>query len=238
MVWRQLTAEVLGRAATGALCASDITAVVTTTINDAVDAAAFLYTALGTMFGCFEKALNEALGPGLLSATLIAAVAWLVTGVLTAANGQLYFVWSGWPGTTDQGVQNLYIASMSDPLTLSGSRSMISTPTFAWEKNGQLVNEGPEALIHNGTLSIIYSASGYWTQDYALGRLTYDGTGSLLDAANWAKAPSPVFAKTNEIVGVGHASFVQGMATIGDKMVILLDVDHLLDELADDGAAA
>jgi hypothetical protein len=83
----KLTAEVLGRAATGVLCASDITAVLTTTINDAVDAAAFLHTALGTMFSCFEKALNEALGPGLLSAPLIAGVAWLATGVLTAAKG-------------------------------------------------------------------------------------------------------------------------------------------------------
>jgi hypothetical protein len=39
------------------------------------------------MFSCFEKALNEALGPGLLSAPLIAGVARLATGVLTAANG-------------------------------------------------------------------------------------------------------------------------------------------------------
>jgi GH43 family beta-xylosidase len=133
---------------------------------------------------------------------------WAIDGTAFQWQNQLYFVWSGWPGGTD-GQQNLYIASMGDPLTLSSGRAIISTPNYSWEKNGLPINEGPEALIHNGTLSIIYSASGYWTSDYALGRITYDGSGSLLTASNWAKAPSPVFAKTSEIVGVGHASFVQ-----------------------------
>jgi hypothetical protein len=71
------------------------------------------------------------------------------------------------------------------------------------------INEGPTALVHDGQLHIIYSGSGYWVQEYALGRLTYDGTGSLLSASNWVKAPGPVFQKTAAVVGVGHASFTK-----------------------------
>jgi GH43 family beta-xylosidase len=156
-----------------------------------------------------ERDAADPMGPFTFKGELHAATdRWAIDGTVFQWQDQLYFVWSGWQGTTD-GQQNLYIAAMSDPLTISGDRVRISTPTYSWEMNGLPINEGPEALIHNGTLSIIYSASGYWTQDYALGRLTYDGTGSLLSAANWVKAPSPVFAKTSEIVGVGHASFVQ-----------------------------
>jgi hypothetical protein len=75
--------------------------------------------------------------------------------------------------------------------------------------HGIAVNEGPEVLIHNGQLHVIYSASAYFTDQYALGRLTYDGTGPILSAASWTKAPSPVFQSTSEVVGVGHASFTQ-----------------------------
>ena len=42
--------------------------------------------------------------------------------VIQKDDGSLYFVWSGWPGTTD-GQQNLYIAPMSNPYTISGERS-------------------------------------------------------------------------------------------------------------------
>ena len=41
---------------------------------------------------------------------------WAIDGtVLEATNGSLYFIWSGWPGAQD-GLQNLYIAPMKDPL--------------------------------------------------------------------------------------------------------------------------
>jgi GH43 family beta-xylosidase len=133
---------------------------------------------------------------------------WAIDGTVLQWQDQLYFVWSGWPGFTD-GQQNLYIAQMSDPLTISGSRSILSTPQFAWEQHGLPINEGPEVLIHNGQLRIIYSASGYWSPNYALGELTYDGSGALLSAANWVKSATPVFQKTSQVVGVGHASFVK-----------------------------
>jgi GH43 family beta-xylosidase len=133
---------------------------------------------------------------------------WAIDGTVLEWQDKLYFIWSGWPGFVD-GQQNLYIAEMSNPWTISGERVLISSPQYAWEMHGIAVNEGPEVLIHNGQLHIIYSASAYFTDQYALGRLTYNGTGPILSAASWTKAPSPVFQSTSEVVGVGHASFTQ-----------------------------
>ena len=133
---------------------------------------------------------------------------WAIDGTVFQWDGTWYFVWSGWSGTTD-GKQNLYIAEMRNPWTLETDRVLLSTPQFAWEKHGLPINEGPEALIDNGTLNIIYSASGYWTNQYALGQLTYNGTGSILDASSWTKASQPVFQATSQVTGVGHASFVK-----------------------------
>lgn len=131
---------------------------------------------------------------------------WAIDGTILQWQGQLYFIYSGWPGFSD-GQQNLYIAPMSDPLTISGPRVLISSPTFAWEQHGLAINEGPQILIHEGKLHIIYTGSAYWRHEYALGRLTYDGVGSLLSASSWQKSPTPVFQQSGDIVGTGHASF-------------------------------
>jgi GH43 family beta-xylosidase len=133
---------------------------------------------------------------------------WAIDGTVFQWQGVYYFVWSGWPGFSD-GQQNLYIAEMRNPWTLKGDRVLISTPQYSWEMHGLPINEGPQVLIHDGQLHIIYSASGFWTPQYALGRLTYNGTGSLLNAASWSKAAQPVFQSGNGVVGVGHASFTK-----------------------------
>lgn len=133
-------------------------------------------------------------------------VRWAIDGTVLEWEGQLYHIWSGWPGATD-GQQNLYIAEMSNPWTISSNRVLLSSPTFAWEKHGLALNEGPQVLIHEGKLHIIYSGSAYWQHEYALGRLTYDGVGPIMSAASWQKAPNPVFKQAGDIVGTGHASF-------------------------------
>ncbi len=47
---------------------------------------------------------------------------------------------------------------MSSPSIIDSERVMISTPIYNWEKKGDsLVNEGPEVLIHNNKLYIVYS---------------------------------------------------------------------------------
>jgi GH43 family beta-xylosidase len=154
-----------------------------------------------------ERAAADPFGPFTYKGQISAATnRWAIDGTVLQWQGKNYFVWSGWPGFTD-GRQNLYIAEMLNPWTLATDRVMISTPQYSWEMHGLPINEGPQILIEDGKLHIIYSASGFWTPQYALGRLTYNGTGSLLNANSWTKAPQPVFQAAGSVVGVGHASF-------------------------------
>ena len=132
---------------------------------------------------------------------------WAIDGtVLEMPGDKLYFIWSGWAGTRNV-AQNLYIAPMSNPWTISGRRVCISRPQYRWEKHGLPINEGPETLWHGKRVFIIYSASGFWTDDYCLGELAWTG-GDVLDAKSWIKNPEPVFAGTATVSGPGHCSFV------------------------------
>jgi GH43 family beta-xylosidase len=132
---------------------------------------------------------------------------WAIDGtILTADNGQLFFVWSGWPGKRN-GRQNLYIAPMSDPVTISGPRVLIAKATEDWERVGMPICEGPQILQRDGRTFIVYSASGSWTPDYCLGMLV-SKTGDFLNPNDWEKR-GPVFSKTEYVWGVGHCSFVK-----------------------------
>lgn len=133
---------------------------------------------------------------------------WAIDGSPFDFNGQQYFVWSGWEGTNNVS-QLLYIARMSNPYTISGERVEISRPDYAWEKVGSpTVNEGPTPLISGNTVNIIYSASGSWTNDYCLGRITCTN-GDLLTKASWNKPNVAAFSRFGNVYGPGHASFVK-----------------------------
>ncbi|RPD47077.1 glycosyl hydrolase family 43 [Hymenobacter sediminis] len=143
---------------------------------------------------------------------------WAIDGSVFENNGQLYFVWSGWEGD-DNGRQDIYLARLKNPWTVDGPRLKVSTPVYAWERNGDLnnpqdpphvdVNEGPEVLRHGNKLFLIYSASGCWTDFYALGMLTASADSDLLQPGSWAKSPTPVFQQdpANKVYAPGHNSF-------------------------------
>lgn len=136
---------------------------------------------------------------------------WAIDATEFDYNGQSYLVWSGWQGDVD-GEQDLFIAQLSDPWTITGNRVMISSPTYAWEKNGAppIINEGPEILKNSsGRVFLTYSASGCWTDDYALGMLTLRDGGNPMNPADWSKSATPVFVKNpqNGAYGPGHNSF-------------------------------
>ncbi|MBN1359744.1 MAG: glycoside hydrolase family 43 protein [Sedimentisphaerales bacterium] len=133
---------------------------------------------------------------------------WAIDGTVMQYEERLYFIWSGWEG--DENVQqNLYIAAMKDPLSIEGPRSLISKPEYDWEKIGQpLVNEGPEVLVHEDDVFIIYSASGSWTDHYCLGQLRLVGADPL-DPNAWEKKKTPVFASTASVFAPGHACFAK-----------------------------
>lgn len=136
---------------------------------------------------------------------------WAIDGtVFEADNGALYFIWSGWPGSTD-GLQNLYIAPMSNPWTISGPRVLLSTPQLSWES---WIQEGPEILKRNGKVFLVYAANKSWTDSECLGMLV-NTNGNYLNPSSWTKMSQPVFktyTSTNgSVYGPGHCSFSQSL---------------------------
>ena len=127
--------------------------------------------------------------------------------VLQKTDGSLYFVWSGCENGA-AAPQNLYIAPMSNPYTISGAKVMISTPTYDWEKNGSAINEGPEVLMKNDKIHIIYSASASWLNDYCLGRITCSD-GNVLNPSSWVKNSTAVFSQAETAYGTGHNTFTK-----------------------------
>lgn len=148
---------------------------------------------------------------------------WAIDPTVFEDQGKMYALWSGWEGDVN-GTQSIFIARLSNPWTVDGHRSKLSTPQYAWEKVGDLtktnevsslphvdVNEGPEILKHGDKIFLVYSASGCWTDYYELGMLTATSGGNLLDPASWTKSDKPVFWQNPEasVYGPGHNSFFQ-----------------------------
>ncbi|HTE00275.1 MAG TPA: glycoside hydrolase family 43 protein [Mucilaginibacter sp.] len=143
---------------------------------------------------------------------------WAIDASVFENKRQHYLIWAGWEGD-ENGQQNIYIAKLKNPWTIESKRVKISSPTYEWEKYGDLhdannpphvnVNEGPEILKHNGKLFLVYSASGCWTDYYALGMLTASANSNLLDSNSWKKSTEPVFKQSTEngVYAPGHNSF-------------------------------
>lgn len=137
---------------------------------------------------------------------------WAIDASAFQYNGNMYLIWSGWADTVNV-AQNIYIAQLSDPLTITGQRVLISAPTQSWEKQGAppAVNEGPEALINptSGQLFLTYSASGCWTDNYCLGLLTLRQGGDPLNPSDWTKSADPVFSTdaASSAYAPGHNGF-------------------------------
>ncbi|MNK06011.1 Extracellular exo-alpha-(1-_5)-L-arabinofuranosidase precursor [compost metagenome] len=143
---------------------------------------------------------------------------WAIDGNLFEHKGNLYMMWSGWEGN-ENGQQNIYIAKMKNPWTIIGNRVKISGSDYDWEKYGDLgkhsnpphvnVNEGPQFLANGKKMFVIYSASGCWTDYYALGMLTANIDADPMKASSWIKSAQPVFKSSveNGVYATGHNSF-------------------------------
>jgi len=129
---------------------------------------------------------------------------------LLYGNGRLYLIWSGWPNIDSGFPQNLYIAPMSDPMTISGPRVLIRTPHNQWDQIDAPINEGPQVLQHMGRTFVVFSGSGSWGPDYCLGIMGIDDLKDPLVASNWwDDVDRPVFWRNDaeSVYGTGHASF-------------------------------
>jgi GH43 family beta-xylosidase len=128
---------------------------------------------------------------------------WELDPSILQLNGQLYLL-----GTFYNGSQPNFIRPLSNPWTASGTRRILSNPTYSWETVGGAVNEGAEVLQRNGRTFIVFSASHCSTPDYKLGILTYNGGDPLLQSS-WVKSSQPIFQRSNAngVYGPGHNGF-------------------------------
>ncbi|MFI5913094.1 family 43 glycosylhydrolase [Dactylosporangium sp. NPDC051541] len=128
---------------------------------------------------------------------------WELDPTILQLNGQLYLL-----GTYYTGSQPMFIRPLSNPWTASGTRRLLSSPTYSWETVGGAVNEAPEVIQHGGKAFIVFSASHCSTPDYKLGMLTWNG-GDPLSSSSWVKTSTPVFQRNNAgaVYGPGHNGF-------------------------------
>ena len=122
--------------------------------------------------------------------------------VLETPDGSLYFVYMRNLRFQDS-LNTLCIAPMESPTKISGQPIMISRPQYPWE---EFVNEGPEALVHDGKIMIVYSAHAAHSPNYCLALLICENPDDLLNPASWTKFDVPSFSQGNGVLGPGHAS--------------------------------
>ncbi|MFE2938159.1 family 43 glycosylhydrolase [Streptomyces sp. NPDC059255] len=185
----------------------------------------FYYTAgrepydLGTQrIHVLESAGLDPMGPYSFKADLLDPTqdnTWELDPGILQLDGKLYLL-----GTFYNGSQPMFIRPLSNPWTASGTRRVLSTPTYGWETVGGAVNEGAEVLQRGGRTFIVYSASHCSTPDYKLGMLTYNG-GDPLNSSSWVKSPNPVFQRSNAngVYGPGHNGFFKSPDGTEDWMV-------------------
>lgn len=122
-------------------------------------------------------------------------------------NGVRYLVWAQQPPGSNVN-SSVYIARMTNPWTITGMPTLLTTPTYDWETRGYRVNEGPAVIQRNGRVFLTYSASAT-DANYCLGMLTASSSSNLLSASSWTKGAQPVFtsnAATSQY-GPGHNQF-------------------------------
>lgn len=99
-------------------------------------------------------------------------------------SGNWYYAW--------QQVGSVWIASFDPehPARLTSSPRQIVVPEFAWDN---LIAEGPNAVVHDGRIFLIYSGSSVGI-DYTTGLVTAPAgqDADLLDPATWTKLDYPL----------------------------------------------
>ncbi|TMW59963.1 hypothetical protein Poli38472_000005 [Pythium oligandrum] len=132
---------------------------------------------------------------------------WAIDATILQLRGTNYILYSG-HADNDHSLQRIYISKLENPWTQVPGRTMITEPQYSFETNGN-VNEGPEILMKNGKVFMVYSANGCWTNQYNLGMLWMNEGDDPMNAASWRKLNYPVFG-ANPAVGAyspGHNSF-------------------------------
>lgn len=90
----------------------------------------------------------------------------------------------------------LYIAELNpdEPWKLATDPVILSKPDYGWGNNHTFVEEGPYALVSNGTLYITFSAAAVDTS-YVVSYLTIEAGKDLLKPENWRKNNYPILLR-------------------------------------------
>ena len=138
---------------------------------------------------------------------------WAIDGTILELDSQRYMLWSGWEDGRDE--QWLYIATMSNPWTISSNRVRIcGNDDYLWERVDETtstrgLNEAPQVLRQDGRVFVVYSASASWLTTYKLGMLALTPGADPMMPCSWSKFCEPVFKSTDVTWGVGHCGFTQ-----------------------------
>lgn len=148
-----------------------------------------------------ESAGSDPMGPYHFKGQLLDY--WAIDGSILEHDGDRFFMFSSWSG----GTQNVYIVQMTNPWTVTGNRTLLTSPAYPWEQEGSdSVNEGPEPLHHDGRTFVTYSASQCADPGYKLGLLELTGDDPL-NPSDWTKSATPVFQAANGAYGSAHNGF-------------------------------
>ncbi|KAF8074863.1 Arabinanase/levansucrase/invertase [Lyophyllum atratum] len=174
----------------------------------AAEGAWYIYYSAGTS-GTFDNQRTHALKG---SSTSIWNSSWSYASRLAIPNRDVWAIDSTVLITGSGATFKALIPQADPPLCYSkmnsatsvGNTVKISTPTFAWEKVGANVNEGPAAIYHGGRTWIVFSASNCAGTGYTLGRLELTGSDPL-NSSSWTKYANPIFTSANG--SPGHNGF-------------------------------
>lgn len=123
------------------------------------------------------------------------------------ANGKDYLVWAEKPGTSDLRMAEI---NPSDPTQLTSKSILLSTPNYAWERDGgNVINEGPAVIKSDDEVFVFFSASAV-NETYAIGMLRAPLGANLMDPATWSKTGYPLLTSDDfggQQNGPGHNSF-------------------------------
>ncbi|CAF3353066.1 unnamed protein product [Rotaria sp. Silwood1] len=136
-----------------------------------------------------------------------------------------------------------YIAQMSNPWMISSTRVEIARPIYYWETNHRpYVNEGPQVIIRNRIISLVYLTSRSWTDDYYLGLITVSTISDLMKASSWQKRSNRIFHSEDWIIyhstrysGSGWTRQIRtqqftwsidSILNLGSPVITLLKVDY------------
>ena len=121
--------------------------------------------------------------------------------------GKHYCIWAE-KVSVGKKISNLYIAEMASPTALCTPQMLLTSPTYAWERHGFWVNEGPTVIEHDGRVYMTFSASDT-SAAYCMGLMCMDAEADPMDISAWHKVNRPVFVTDVEmgIYGPGHNTF-------------------------------